>query len=144
MSKQQSRADTAAMARYSKIALPFYVDPEIYLFLLHHGNYAPEFYSDLLNVGTESQLEHKLNNLMDDQHEYMIIPEKYLTLSRLYSKTNKEERKFISTLFFFPFRYNKVNDSRILQEPIYRYIINHYDTISVVKKGYILVKRHYL
>jgi len=144
MSKQQSRADTAAMARYSKIALPFYVDAEIYLFLLHHGNYAPEFYSDLLNVGTESQLEHKLNNLMDDQHEYMIIPEKYLTLSRLYSKTNKEERKFISTLFFFPFRYNKVNDSRILQEPIYRYIINHYDTISVVKKGYILVKRHYL
>jgi hypothetical protein len=144
MQKQQSRPDTAVMARYSKIALPFYVDPEIYLYLLHHGNYAPEFYTDLLNVGTESQLQHKLNDLMNDQHEYMIIPEKYLSLNRLYSRTNKEERKFITTLFFFPFMYNKVNDSRKLQEPIYRYIINNYDTVGVIKKGYVLVKRHYL
>ena len=144
MLKQQSRADTTFMATYPKIALPFDVDPEIYLYVLHHGNYAPEFYTDLLNVGTEAQLRHKLNELMDDQHEFMVIPEKYLTLGRLYSKTNKEERKFISTLFFFPFRYNKINDSRILQEPIYRYIINNYDSIGVVKKGYVLVKRHYL
>jgi hypothetical protein len=144
MQKQQSRPDTAAMARYSKIALPFNVDPEIYLYLLHHGNYAPEFYSDLLNVGTESQLQRKLNDLKDDQHEYMVIPEKYLTLNRLYSKTYKEERKFISTLFFFPFLYHKVNDSRVFEEPIYRYIINNYDSIEVVKKGYVLVRRRYL
>ncbi len=142
--KQQSKSDTAAMARYPMIALPFYVDPEIYLYLLHHGNYAPEFYTDLLNVGTESQMQHKLNDLMNAQHQYMVIPEKYLRLDRLYSKTNKEERKFISTLFFFPFLYHKVNDSRVLEEPVYRFIINNYDSIEVVKKGYVLVKRHYL
>ena len=144
MQKQQSRPDTAAMAKYAKIALPFYVDPEIYLYLLNHGNYAPEFYTDLLNVGTESQLQRKLNELKDDQHGYMVIPEKYLTLERLYSQTDQQERKFISMLFFFPFHYHKVNDSRKLEEPIYRYIIDNYEPIEVVKKGYVLVKRHYL
>jgi hypothetical protein len=71
----------------------------------------------------------------------MVVPERYFDLNRLYSKSEKEEKQFISLLFAFPYSYQKVNESRDMLEPIYRYIIENYDQIAIVKQGYILVKR---
>ncbi|HMH32158.1 MAG TPA: hypothetical protein VK543_03960 [Puia sp.] len=141
MQKEQMRADTGLLERYDRIALPFYVDKDIYLYLFNKGSYSPEFYTDLLNVGTEKQVYEKLKILQDQNHRYMIVPERYFDLNRLYSKSEKEEKQFISLLFAFPYSYHKVNESRDMLEPIYRYIIENYDQIAIVKKGYILVKR---
>jgi hypothetical protein len=144
LQKEQSRADTNLLRQYKKIALPFYVDKEIYLYLFQQGIYSPEFYTDLLNVGTEKQVLDKLKALQDENHRYMVIPEKYFDLNRLYIKSEKEEKKFISSLFFFPFFYKKINDSRTMVEPIYKYIIDNYTPVKTVKQGYILVQRNYL
>ena len=141
MQKEQMRADTGLLEKYDQIALPFYVDKDIYLYLFNKGSYSPEFYTDLLNVGTEKQVYEKLKVLQDQHHRYMVVPERYFDLNRLYSKSEKEEKRFISLLFAFPYVYKKVDESRDMLEPIYRYIIANYDQIAIVKQGYILVRR---
>ncbi len=141
MQKEQSVTDTLALDQYPRVALPFYVDKDIYLYLLKKGTYAPGFYTDLLNVGTEQQINEKLSILKNEDHIYMVIPEKYFDQARIYSISEKEEKEYISWLFLYPFTYQKITDSRNMLEPIYKYIIDNYDQVKVVKKGYILVKR---
>ena len=141
LEKEKSQLDTNLLGQYKKVALPFYVDKSIYLYLFKKGTYAPEFYTDVLNVGNKKQILDKLKALQDEDHRYMIIPEKYFTASQLYAKSETEENKFISSLFLFPFYYHKVSDSRSEFEPIHKYIIDQYKPVKIIKQGYILVER---
>jgi hypothetical protein len=117
------------------------VDKDIYLYLLHAGKYVPEFYTDLLNVGTQSQIEDKLRTMRNPDHRVMILQEKYFALQRLYSQSDPDERKYISLLFLCPFPYSKWSDSRTLIDPIYRFILSSYRAVGRVKGGYVLAVR---
>jgi hypothetical protein len=139
--KREGNVDTGLLAPYPHIALPFYVDKDIYLYLLHAGKYVPEFYTDLLNVGTQSQIEDKLRTMRNPDHRVMILQEKYFALQRLYSQSDPDERKYISLLFLCPFPYSKWSDSRTLIDPIYRFILSSYRAVGRVKGGYVLAVR---
>lgn len=134
------RVDYKELSKYQKIALPFDVDKDIYLFLLKSHIYSPEYYTGyFLNTFTPDQINTKLKGLKDNNHKYMVIPENVLNFS--YSSDIIGERKFISRLFLFPYHYTKVRDSQRLYEPVYAYIHNNYKPVKTIKKGFILVER---
>jgi hypothetical protein len=132
--------DYNELSKYHKIALPFDVDKDIYLFLLKSHKYSPEYYmSYFSNVFTPVQINTKLRGLQDSNHKYMVIPDFVLNFS--YANDIVSERKFISRLFLFPYYYSKKRDSQLLYTPVYAYIQNNYRPVKTIKKGFILVER---
>jgi hypothetical protein len=132
--------DVTELRKYKKIALPFDVDKDIYLFLLKKHIYWPEYYTGyFLNVFTPDQINTKLRGLQDRNHKYMVIPENVLNFT--YKSDIISERKIISRLFLFPYRYNKERDSQRMYAPVYAYIHNNYRPLKAVKKGFLLVER---
>ena len=128
------------LSRYKKIALPFDVDKDIYLFLLKKQIYLPEYYTGyFLNVFTREQINTKLRSLQGIDHKYMVIPENVLNFS--YNSDIISERKFISRLFLFPYHYSKERDSQRMYAPVYAYIHNNYRPLKTIKKGFLLVER---
>lgn len=135
-----SNVDYKELSKYKKIALPFDVDRDIYLFLLKNRIFSPEYYTGyFLNVFTPEQINAKLEALRDPNHKYMVIPENVLNFS--YTSDIISEKKFISWLFLFPYNYSKVRDSKRMYAPVYTYIHNNYRLLKYIKKGFVLVER---
>lgn len=126
--------------KYKKIALPFDVDKEIYLYLLKNHRFSPEYYTGYFsNVFTTEQINTKLRALQDSNHKYMVIPDYILNFS--FSNDINSERRFISILFLYPHYYSKKRDTQKMYAPIYTYIHNNYRLLKTIKKGFILVER---
>lgn len=134
------KIDYKELSKYRKIALPFDVDKDIYLFLLKNNIYSPEYYTGyFLNTFTPSQISSKLMSLRDSSHTYMVIPD--FVLNYKYSSDVNSEQRFISRLFLFPYHYTKKRESQKMYAPIYAYIHDNYKAIKPVKKGFLLVGR---
>lgn len=134
------RIDFKELNKYQKIALPFDVDKDIYLYLLKKHAFWPEYYMGYFaNTFTRDQINTKLRGLQDSNHKYMVIPEYALNFS--YNSDLVSERKLISRLFLFPYYYTKKRDSQRMYAPVYAYINNNYRPVKTIKKGFILVER---
>ncbi len=126
--------------KYRRIALPFDVDSDIYLFLLKRHTFWPEYYTGyFLNIFASEQINTKLKGLQDSNHKYMVIPENVLNFS--FNNDIIDEKQFISRLFLYPYDYTKERDSQKMYAPIYAYIHNNYKPLKYVKKGFLLVER---
>lgn len=134
------KIDFEGISKYNKIALPFDVDPAIYLYLLKNNIYAPEYYTGYFsNTFTPYQINAKLKALQDSNHKYMIVPEAVYNFN--YTSDIAAEKRFISISFLYPYNYTKKRDSQKMYAPVYTYIHDKFRPLEVVKNGFLLVER---
>jgi len=134
--------DFNLLKKYKIIAVPFDTDKNLYIFLLNNNLYQPEYYTGpFLNVYTPNQINTKLNTLQDSNHKYMIISKYILSHKRSDNFVHNQDRKFISLLFCYPYRYNQVKFSKDMYEPVFRYIQANYRVVTKVINDEVLVER---
>ncbi|RYZ99730.1 MAG: hypothetical protein EOP47_15995 [Sphingobacteriaceae bacterium] len=139
INKYKPFANFGKIDQYPRIALPFDTEEELYLHILNKKKFVPGYYTGIfMNVYTPEQIAVKLAELKDAKHTYMIIPQSLYSFKPVHGD---DEKKYISSLFLFPFFYTKKAYSEDLYTPVYNYLRSNYKVVEKYKDTYYLVER---
>lgn len=120
------------------IAFPFDGNKSLYLHVLEMHKYVPDYYTGFfINTFTPEQIAARLAELKNAKHVYMVIPQ-YVYNYKPVHPDEKEGRNFISTLFLFPFQYNRKMHSEDLYTPVYNYLRTNYKVIEKYNSEYLI------
>jgi len=128
--------DTGALAKYRKIATPFFVDERIYNYLLESDKYVPEYYHGLTLVITKGQISRKLQELSSASHRIIMLRKTDLAVAG----PAYEAQGVISALFLYPYKRRVKRNTRELYSGIFDYIRENYYPIEEIGT-YLIMER---
>lgn len=130
--------ELALLKSFKRIALPFNVDKDIYLYLLNNKIYVPEYYLEFLDCFTQENIDRKLQDLKNEDHKFILIPKEVLSVR---SFNTKDEYKTITYLFLYPYNRQKLSESHNMYLPIYNYVQKNYKQVIDLNSDYVLLER---